>query len=153
MESVNVIITTAIAPIGDQCERQITSVSPKITLRDATDLALAEHRGDLASKEQLDTLLTEAEIIYGFRFPKNIIARAPKLKWIQTMGAGVDFPNDELLRSPAVMTNMSGIHATPIGEFVLHVMLMFVKQAPLCTRLKQGKRWRRLILQGYALRP
>lgn len=145
-ESVNVLVTTAMVPIGEECERQITSVSPRIRLTDATNLALAERKGDLASREQLDEFLAEAEIIYGFRFPRDLIARAPRLKWIQTMGAGVDFLDEELLLSRAVMTNVSGIHATPIGEFVLQLMLMFVKQAPLCFQLKQEKRWTRFPL-------
>lgn len=146
MVPLNVIVTTAMVPIGEECERLITSVSPRIKLREATDLALAERRGDPPAKEQLDALLAEAEVIYGFRFPRNLIARAPKLEWIQTMGAGVDFLDDELRQSRAVMTNMSGIHATPIGEFVLQLMLMFAKQAPLCFQLKQEKQWTRFSL-------
>jgi phosphoglycerate dehydrogenase-like enzyme len=39
---------------------------------------------------------------------------------------------------------VSGIHSTPIGEFVLQLMLMFSKQAPLCFQLKQEKQWERL---------
>jgi len=32
---------------------------------------------------------------------------------------------------------------TPIGEFVLGLMLMFLKQSPLCFQLKQKKQWER----------
>jgi phosphoglycerate dehydrogenase-like enzyme len=46
--------------------------------------------------------------------------------------------------SKVTLTNVSGIHATPIGEFVLQLMLMFSKQAPLCFRLKEEKQWQRL---------
>jgi len=141
MESVNVLVTAA---IGDQCIQQIGSVSPKIRVTNVSDLSRAERGGDSISKEKLDALLAEAEVLFSFRLPRNVIARSPKLKWIQVMSAGVDrFLDAEMVESPAILTNISGVHATPIGEFVLELMLMFVKQAPLCFQLKQEKQWGR----------
>jgi phosphoglycerate dehydrogenase-like enzyme len=134
MKSVNVLVTSA---IGDECLQQITSVNPRIKLSSVSALLRAEQGGDLAAKEKLDALLAEVEVVYGLRFSQNIIARAPKLKWVQVMSAGVDrFLDSEMLGSPVIMTNVSGIHATPISEFVLEIMLMFAKQAPLCFQLK-----------------
>jgi len=139
MELVNVLVTTL---IGDECLRQITAISPRIKLADVSGLVRAERGGDFTSREQLDALLAGAEVIYGLRLPKDIIARAPKLKWVQVMAAGVDrFLDSEFLQSSVIMTNMSGIHATPIGEFILGLMLMFAKQAPLRFHLKQKKQW------------
>ena len=143
METINVLVNT---PIGDELLQQITDVSPRIKLSNVFELARAEQKGDFARKSELDALLAEAEVIYGFRFPKNMIARAPKLKWVQVMSAGVDrFLDDEFRQSSVMMTNVSGIHATPISEIVLELMLMFVKQAPLCFQLKQEKRWTRFM--------
>lgn len=143
MEPVNVLINT---PIGDELLQQIITVSPRIKLSNVFELARAEQKGDFAHKDELDALLAEAEVIYGFRFPKNMIARTPKLKWVQVMSAGVDrFLDDEFRQSSVMMTNVSGIHATPIGEIVLGLMLMFAKQAPLCFQLKQGKQWQRFM--------
>ncbi len=135
MESVNVLVTSA---IGNECLQQIASVSPKIKLTDISGLFRAEQSGDSAAKERLNDLLAEVEVIFGLRLSQNVIARAPKLKWIQVTSAGVDrFLDTEMLESPVMLTSVSGIHATPIGEFVLGLMLMFVKQAPLCFQLKQ----------------
>jgi D-2-hydroxyacid dehydrogenase (NADP+) len=59
------------------------------------------------------------------------------------MSAGVDrFLDDKFRRSSVTMTNVSGIHAIPIGEFVLGLMLMFAKQAPLAFQLKQQEQWK-----------
>ena len=122
--------------LSDEHRQQIITVGPKVKLRDVSDLVRAERRGDFTSKEQFDALLAEAEVIYGLILPRNVIARAPQLKWVQVMAAGVDrFLNTEILASPVIMTSVSGIHATPIGEFVLGLMLMFVKRAPLCFQL------------------
>lgn len=143
MEPVNALITT---PIGDELLQQITNVSPRIKLSNVSELVRAEQRGDFARKDELDALLAEAEVIYGLRLPKDVIARAPKLKWVQVMSAGVDrFLDDEFRQSSVIMTNVSGIHATPIGEIVLELMLMFAKQAPLCFQLKQEKQWKRFM--------
>lgn len=143
MESVNVLVTT---PIGDELLQQITAVSPTIKLCNVSELVRAEQRGDFARKDELDAMLAQAEVIYGLRLPKNVIARAPKLKWVQVMSAGVDrFLDDELRQSSVIMTSVSGMHATPIGEIVLELMLMFVKQAPLCFQLKQERQWKRFM--------
>jgi phosphoglycerate dehydrogenase-like enzyme len=140
MESVNVLVT---GPIDEECLQQITSISPKIKLTDVSDLFVAEQGEELASKKSLDVLLAEAEVIYGQRLPQNVITQAPKLKWVQVMSAGVErFLDTEMVESPVILTNVSGIHAITISEFVLGQMLMFVKQAPLCFQLKQEKQWR-----------
>ena len=68
------------------------------------------------------------------------------------MSAGVDrFLDSEFRQSPVILTNVSGIHATPIGEFILEMMLMFAKRAPFCFELKQKKQWQRFapsVLRG-----
>lgn len=140
MEVVEVLVITS---LDDECIRQITTISPKINLRDVSGFANAEKRGDFSSREQFDAHLAEAEIIYGPGPPKNVIARAPKLKWIQTTDAGVDdFLDSDIIGSSVIVTNTSGITAISIGECVLEMMLMFVKKMPLCFQLKQERQWK-----------
>jgi phosphoglycerate dehydrogenase-like enzyme len=140
-EPVNILVTT---PISDELLRQITNVSFRIEVSGVSELVRAEQKGDFGRKEALDVLLAEAEIIYGLRPPQNVIARAPKLKWVQAMSVGVDrFLDDEFRQSSVIMTSVSGMHATPIGEIILELMLMFAKQAPLCFQLKQERKWKR----------
>lgn len=140
MEVVEVLVTTS---LDEECIRQITTINPKINLRDVSGFANAEKRGDFSSREQFDAHLAEAEIIYGPGPPKNVIARAPKLKWIQTTDAGVDdFLDSDIIGSSVIVTNTSGITAISIGECVLEMMLMFVKKMPLCFQLKQERQWK-----------
>jgi D-2-hydroxyacid dehydrogenase (NADP+) len=139
MKAVNLLVTTA---LNEASLKQITGISSRIKLTDVSELARNE-KGNPAAKKQLDALLAEAEIIYGFRLPENTIARSPKLKWFQTMSAGVDrFLDDKFQRSSVIMTNVSGIHAIPISEFVLSLMLMLAKQATLGFQQKQQKQWK-----------
>jgi phosphoglycerate dehydrogenase-like enzyme len=142
MESVNVFIAST---IGDECLRQIAYLSPKIKLTNVIELSRAEQSGDFSRREELDALLAEAEVVFGLRLPPNLISRAPKLKWVQVMSAGVErFLDADMMASPVTLTNASGIHAIPISEFVLGLMLMFVKEAPLCFQMKREKQWSRL---------
>jgi phosphoglycerate dehydrogenase-like enzyme len=59
------------------------------------------------------------------------------------MTAGVDRLPAEILKSGVRVANASGLHGAAMGEVVLEMMLMFVKDAAACMRMKQGKEWRR----------
>jgi D-2-hydroxyacid dehydrogenase (NADP+) len=141
MNTVNVIIAT---PVSEEARQQIKSVSPQTIVKDVSDLSRRDYQGDLQARKELDEILAEAEVAYGIRTPVNLLARAPKLKWIQVTSAGVDrYLTEEFNRSKIILTNASGIHATPIGEFVVSLMLMFTKNAPLFFDAKQKKQWLR----------
>jgi len=139
VESVNLLVTTA---LDEAILQQIAAVSSRIKLTSVSELIKAEKKGDAAAEKQMDALLAVAEIIYGFSLPENVIARAPKLKWFQTVSAGVDrFLDDKFRQSSVIMTSVSGIHSVPIGEFVLGMMLMLAKQAPLAFQQKRQQQW------------
>ena len=107
------------------------AVSGDIVVTDAADLARAERNGDMSHSAELDDVLSEADVIYALKLPQRLCARAPRLKWIQTISTGVEkILTPEIVDSPLVVTNMSGIHEVTIAEFVLMLMLMFVKDAP-----------------------
>jgi len=143
VRQLNVLITR---PLEEECLRRIAAVSPDIKIWDASDLAAAEKGGDFTSSEKFDAMLAQAEVLYGFEPPENVIARAPKLKWFQTMFAGVDFPPfADILQSPVEVTNTRGMHGTQASELVFEMMLMFAKQAPLCTQMRREKKWQRFI--------
>ena len=142
MESVNVCITTTIAK--ENLER-ITNVSPSVKLTSVAALFRGERHGDAAAKEKLDAILAKAEVAFGLRFPKNIIARAPKLKWMHVFLAGVDnFLDSQMLNSSVILTKTAGIQSAAMSEFIIGRMLMFAKHAPTYFQSKQKKQWERL---------
>lgn len=137
-DTVNILVAS---PEGESLDK-IAAISPRINVRDIWDLSRGDYRGDSSVKEELDSALAKAEIVYGFRLPRNLIARAPRLKWVQVTSAGVDrYLDDDFRKSSVILTNTSGMHATPIGEFVMEQMLMFAKNAAFCFELKQKKQW------------
>jgi len=131
---------------------QIAAVDPRIRVFYAAEQIAAETkrpRGpidqapDEGADVELDSLLREAEVIYGLRFPQNILERAPRLKWVQTSSAGVDtLVGTELWQSDVILTTTSGIHVIPMREHVLGMMLMFVRHAPIYFVNKQRKVWK-----------
>lgn len=149
MHNINIVLTVA---LSDELKSAIEAISPHIKLMDASEVSRARYMDDPVSQKKLDTMLSDAEIIFGPVQAKGLIARAPKLKWIQFASAGADrFLLPEIVESKVVLTSVSGIHATPIGEFVMELMLMFVKKAPLCFEMKQKKEWQRFsptVLRG-----
>jgi len=149
MNQLNVLVVvpdfkSATLRADKECLRLIRSVSPKIKVRDGAALAAAEHTGDHSNKKKLDALLAWADVIYGLRAPQDTITRAPKLRWIQVISAGVDrWIGTDVWQSRVILTGVSGIHATPIGEFVMMLMLMFAKNTLLGFKMMRSRRWRR----------
>ncbi len=149
MKSLNVLVITpsfdrSVAGADEECLRRIRATSPRITLKDGAALAEAEFRGDNSKKGQFDALLAWADVLFAFIAPPNTIARAPKLKWIQVISAGVDrLIGTDVWNSRIIITGVSGIHATPIGEFVMALMLMFAKNAPLSFKMMKTRQWKR----------
>ena len=56
------------------------------------------------------------------------IADLPKAKWLHSFSAGVDkILTPEVAKSDIILTNSSGVHATPIAEMILAYCLMFAR--------------------------
>lgn len=121
----------------------IRAVSDRVEVIDVSELARAERNGDLSASDELDAQLSQADVLYALKLPDRLLDRAPRLKWLQTISTGVDrIMSPELARSDVVVTNMSGIHELTIAEFVLMLMLMFVKQAPRSFYQQIEGRWK-----------
>lgn len=68
---------------------------------------------------------------------------ATELEWVHVAGAGVDavlFP--ELADSEVIVTNARGVFDDAIAEYVLGLMLAFVKDLPTTLELQRRREWR-----------
>jgi D-2-hydroxyacid dehydrogenase (NADP+) len=156
MESINVLV---LAEVGDECLSRISAVSPLIKVTDASKLAVQpvfqSTRTVHEVSSELDGLLSRAEILLGLRFIPGLIKRAPRLKWVQTMSAGVEnILSADLIDSPVILTNVSGIHTVQITELVFGLILAFAKRLPQCLENQREKKWERftpVIIQGKTL--
>lgn len=87
--------------------------------------------------------LQSAEVLYTLRHfpaPENV----PHLRWIQLHFAGMDsaLRHPIVKRSGLTVTSASGIHAQPIANYVLMMMLAFNYQLPSMFRDQAAVRWR-----------
>lgn len=130
--------------------RMIAALGPDIKVQDISSLVAAEAK-DTSQLPDLDAALAGVEVLYGLRFPRKLIERAPDLKWVQMMSAGVDISGD-IVRSPVVVTNFP--HPVPLAEYAVMMMLMLVKQAPAYAGFQRERRWQRFplpVLRGKTL--
>ena len=77
--------------------------------------------------ETLAREVADADAFYGFVFPPELIAQAPRLRWVQSISAGVERQLAELPPEVGV-SNGAGIAAGAIAEHVIGVMLAFCRQ-------------------------
>jgi D-2-hydroxyacid dehydrogenase (NADP+) len=148
MKEVNLLITYksedpyAQHPLEDEYLQKIRGVSDRIKIL-VTDLSRSDKGEDTAASRELGSFLSKVDVIFGHRLPRNLFARAPKLKWLQAMSAGVDMlMNDELKRSSIVLTNMRGISAVPVAESAFALILALAKSLHICFEQKQQRLWK-----------
>ncbi len=83
----------------------------------------------------------DEEILYCF-MPPSDLSVAPKLKWVQLHSAGINhLTNHPILKTNIHITTSSGIHAVPIGEFSIAMMLALARKVPLMVQKQSHAEW------------
>ncbi|MBM4406387.1 MAG: D-2-hydroxyacid dehydrogenase [Chloroflexi bacterium] len=165
MPTINVLVAHQGAT-DDEAQR-IAAVDPSVRVTRAlyvdpmvTDWILSlrkpEDRGlPLPTSDAFFAALSEAEVIFCVRLPDDILQLAPKLKWVQVYGAGVDYlQKTGILERGILLSNSSGVNAPPIAEFVLGYMIMHVKHMAERVEAQRRGEWRRMMndsLEGKTL--
>ncbi|MHB1133937.1 MAG: D-2-hydroxyacid dehydrogenase [Chloroflexota bacterium] len=95
----------------------------------------------------LAPILARVEVIVASRLPADIARRAPRLRWVQALGAGVDhlMPAEALRQADFTVTNVKGVHAVPMAETVLSMLLGFAKGWPTLLEHKRAHHWQRFV--------
>jgi D-2-hydroxyacid dehydrogenase (NADP+) len=74
------------------------------------------------------SLIARVEVVFGGLSAEQM-AQASSLRWLQTVGAGVDgLLTPAVTESELVVTNASGIHAEPITEHMFGMLLMVTRR-------------------------
>jgi D-2-hydroxyacid dehydrogenase (NADP+) len=86
-----------------------------------------------------DVLLT-----FGPMLKDEVFREAPRLKWVQALGTGVDGVIDQPSLPPnVVITNIRGIHGEPVSEAALTAMLALSRRLPDSVRCQDKRSWTR----------
>jgi phosphoglycerate dehydrogenase-like enzyme len=111
--------------------QQIASVSPRLEVQQVF----------CEQPEEVSPLLRGIEVLltqhgaFGLEY-------ADRLQWIQSQSAGVDhFRGQPVIESDVILTTASGIHATPIAEYILGLMLALDRRFWRVAGYQREHRW------------
>ncbi len=98
------------------------------------------------TSEELIALAPQAEIGWfdSFDFAAGLAAagKGDRLKWLNTLAAGVDpFPLDKLRDQGVILTNGAGLNAPTIAEYALMGMLVMAKGYREVVRAQERHEW------------
>jgi glyoxylate/hydroxypyruvate reductase A len=115
---------------------------------DRYERLLREARKDLQllvckNREQIERVIDRADIIFSAHtFPGELVGRAGKLKWIQSMSAGVEnFARSNLLPPDVVLTKIKGVFGPLMSEYVVGYILAITQNMKKTFKNKEKKRW------------
>ena len=90
--------------------------------------------------------IADVDILLCFSPPMadHVVRDAPKLKWIQALGTGVDNIVDlPSLGKEVLVTNVRGIHGAPVSEATIAFMLSLARDMPRSVRAQDQSKWER----------
>lgn len=117
----------------------------KITERQQEELiaqfpACTFHFKRTASCEEAN--YAEVIVTYGGNINKQLLDRAQRLKWVMTASAGVEKMDlEEISKRNIMVTNVRGIHKTPMAESVLAHILALKRSIREIYEIQQTKSW------------
>lgn len=108
-------------------------------MEDATDGS-----GDGAGRVSPAVLeaVADARVYLGYGIAAELLRAGPYLEWVHSGAAGVGSSlTPEMKASPVVFTNSAGIHAPPMAETVLGMILHFARGLDIAVANQRDGRW------------
>lgn len=93
--------------------------------------------------------IRDAEVYCGFGVPREVFVAGRALRWVHSGAAGVGsslFP--EMRESDVVLTNSAGLHAEPLAEHALALMLHFARGLDVAAAARRRQGWAHAELAG-----
>ena len=100
--------------------------------------------------------IADTDILLCFSPPMadHVVRDAPRLKWIQALGTGVDNIVDLPSLGPeVVVTNVRGIHGAPVSEATIAYMLSLARDLPRSVHAQDKSEWLRWPRNCWRARP
>ena len=155
MRSVKILVTFHIAP---ELLERIKAVDPGVEIlynpsllgrpRYMNDQHGAPIERTPEQEERLRGMMAEAEVLFGYvprGYGRDIKGFFPLLRWNQSPSAGIGWgaKRSGWTETDIDFTTASGMHATPLAEFCLMSMLIFVKDFFHMAEEKRRRHWQR----------
>ena len=78
------------------------------------------------TREEFQERVKDADVVYG-DIRADALRSAPKLKWVQAGGAGLDASDPALFQSPVLLTNFAATFAPAISETAIGMLLCLTR--------------------------
>ena len=101
-----------------------------------------------ATPEDAARVAPEADIVYGWRVPPLVYEKAPRLTWLQAMGAGVDWALVPELPPHVVVTRAPGVFGPWMAEYVLGWCAFVSQRVEAYRAAQRDHRWIDTVLPG-----
>jgi phosphoglycerate dehydrogenase-like enzyme len=96
----------------------------------------------LHSYDDLPAELPDTDIYIGFTLTPHQLAVAKELKWIHVTAAGVaQLMRPDVRESGVIVTNSRGIHAIPMAEHTMGLMIGLARKFPPSMRFQAASHW------------
>ncbi len=144
--------------IAQELLEKVRATDPRIQiLYDPTLLGkpryMCDQHGEVIQRtpeqeSRLKSMMAEAEILFGYvpqGYQDSLRTWFPRLRWNQSPSAGIGWGAKAhgWTETDIQFTTASGMHDTPLAEFCLMSMLMFVKDYFWMSEEKERKHWAR----------
>ena len=99
------------------------------------------------NREELEQALADADVlVISGLWHNGLLDRAPKLRFIQSIGAGVDqFPQDELKERGIRLASARGVNQRAVAEHALALILALARRLPEARDNQKNRFWRQMI--------
>ena len=105
-------------------------------------LTSSDGDGPPEASDEARAAATNAEVYFGFGFTADLLAAAPRLRWVHSAAAGVgSVLTSGIADTDIILTNSAGIHGPPIGEFVVAGLLHFMRGLDVAIAQQQRGEW------------
>ena len=101
-----------------------------------------------ASEEEAATHIGDAEVLYAWKLPPSLYGKAGRLRWLQAMGAGVDWALVPDLRRRVVVTRAPGVFGPWMSEYVIGWCSWVTQRMETYRAAQRERRWIDAVLPG-----
>jgi phosphoglycerate dehydrogenase-like enzyme len=117
---------------GDEAARYAALVRAP---RGAIDLRVA------ATSEEAARVVADTDVLYAWKFPPDLYAKASRLVWVQAMGAGVEWALVPELPAGTVVTRAPGVFGPWMAEYVLGWCAWRTQRMDTYRAAQRARRW------------
>jgi len=118
--------------LANEYKKALQPKFPELTIHAAT------------KEEEIGGFIEKMDILLAFRISDELIKKASKLKWIQSLATGVDYiVNLPSLRKDVLVTSTRGIHGPQMSEIAFLLMLSLNRNFPQIVRNQDQGIWDR----------